>query len=59
MHVLNPAGVYLLKANKEYDRRNCGICPKLTGTTLERSQLTSLWYLLALIRLQIFLQELK
>ena len=54
MHVLNPAGVYLLKANKEYDRRNCGIYPKLTGKILERSQLTSLWYLLALIRLQIF-----
>ena len=31
----------LLKVNCEYDRRNCGICSKLTVKMLERSQLTS------------------
>ena len=30
IHVLNAAGVYLLKVNYEYDRRNCGIYSKLT-----------------------------
>ena len=57
--VLNPAGVYLLKVNNEYDRRNCGISPKLTRKAVEQSQLTLLWYLLELIRLENFLQELK
>ena len=35
MHVLNAAGVYLLKVNCGYDRRNCEICSKLTVKTLE------------------------
>ena len=42
--------------NNEYDRRNYGICSKLTIKTIERSQLTSLRYVLALIRLQKFLK---
>ena len=51
-YVLNAAGVYLLKVNYEYDRRNCGICSKLTVKTLKRSQLTLLRYHLALVRLR-------
>ena len=50
MHVLNAAGVYLLKVNYEYERRNCGICSKLTVKTPEQSQLTPLRYLLVLIK---------
>ena len=42
----------LVFAQSELDRRNCGICSKLTVKTLERSQLTPLRYLLALIRLR-------
>ena len=34
------------------DRGNCGICSKLTVKALKRSQLSSVWYLLALIRLR-------
>ena len=52
MHVLNAAGVYLLKVNCEYDRKSCGICSKLTVKTLKRSQLTLLRYHLALVRLR-------
>ena len=44
MHILNTAGVFLLKVNFEYDRRNCGICSKLTVKTVERSQLTPFNY---------------
>ena len=36
-------------AQSELDRRNCGICSKLTVKTLERSHLMSLRYLLAWI----------
>ena len=49
IHVPNAAGVYLLKVNYEYSRRNCGICSKLTAKTLERSELTPLRYLLLLL----------
>ena len=44
MHILNTAGVFLLKVNFEYDRRNCGICSQLTVKTVERSQLTPFNY---------------
>ena len=50
IHVLNSAGVYLLKVNYEYDRRNRGICSKLTIKTIELRQMTPLCYLLALVR---------
>ena len=59
IYVLNPAAAYLLRVNNEYDKRNYGISSKLTIKTLEQSQLTSVWYLLALIRLQKFLKSLR
>ena len=58
-HVLHPAGVYLLKVNKEYNRRNYGISSRLTTKTLEQSQLMLFQYLLVLIRLQKFLQSFR
>ena len=52
IHVLNAAGVYLLKVNLNTIDKKCGICSKSTLKTLERNQLTPLRCLLVLIRLR-------